>query len=140
MSDMVSLDDYRDGDKRLKSGHLDAVKDGLKARGTKARRAVSFDRSEFGRLLALYSEQVAAGHWKDYAVDALPGQALFSVYRSAYENPDFVVAKQIAASGKGREFVVYDGPKRVARHESLTEVLKHFDPLRERARFRLKSF
>jgi len=51
MSDIVSLDDYRDGDKRLKSGHLDAVKDGLKARGTKARRAVSFDRSEFGRLL-----------------------------------------------------------------------------------------
>ena len=51
-----------------------------------------------------------------------------------------MVAKQIAASGKGREFVVYDGPKRVARHASLTEVLKHFDPLRERARFRLKSF
>ena len=140
MSDIVSLDDYRDSKKTLKSGHLDAVKDGLKAKGTKARKYVSFDRMVLGRLLSLYSEQVAAGHWKDYAIDALPGQALFSVYRSAYENPDFVVAKQIAASGKGREFVVYDGPKRVARHDTLTEVLKHFDPLRERARLRLQSF
>ena len=140
MSDVVSLKDYRESKKTLKSGHLDAVKDGLKARGNKGRKHVSFDRMELGRLLSLYSEQVAAGHWKDYAIDALPGQALFSVYRSAYENPDFVVAKQVSANGKGREFVVYHGPKRVARHETLSEVLKHFDPLRERARLRLQSF
>ena len=140
MSDIVSLKDYRESKKTLKSGHLDAVKDGLKARGNKGRKHVSFDRMELGRLLSLYSEQVAAGHWKDYAIDALPGQALFSVYRSAYENPDFVVAKQIAANGKGREFVVYQGPKRVMRSETLAEVLRHFEPLRERARLRLRSF
>lgn len=140
MSDIVSLDDYRDGKKALKSGHLDAVKGGLRVRGSKGRRPVSFDRMELSKLLALYSEQVAAGHWKDYAIDALPGQALFSVYRSAYENPDFVVAKQIAPNGKGREFVVYQGPNRVARNDALTDVLKHFEPLRERARLRLQSF
>lgn len=140
MSDIVSLKDYRDGKKALKTGHLDAVKDGLRARGSKGRRPVSFDRTELSKLLALYSEQVAAGHWKDYAIDALPGQALFSVYRSAYENPDFVVAKQIAANGKGREFVVYQGARRVARNDALADVLKHFEPLRERARLRLQSF
>lgn len=140
MSDIVSLKDYRDGKKALKTGHLDAVKDGLRVRGSKGRRPVSFDRTELSKLLALYSEQVAAGHWKDYAIDALPGQALFSVYRSAYENPDFVVAKQIAANGKGREFVVYQGARRVARNDALADVLKHFEPLRERARLRLQSF
>ena len=35
MNDVVSLQDYRDGkQKALKTGHLDAVKDGLRARGT----------------------------------------------------------------------------------------------------------
>ena len=116
------------------------AEDGLRARGSKRRRPVSFDRGELSTLLSLYSEQVAAGHWRDYAIDSLPGQALFSVYRSAYENPDFVVAKQIAANGKGREFVVYQGPKRVMRSETLAEVLRHFEPLRERARLRLRSF
>ena len=140
MSDVVSLKEFRENKKTLKTRHLDAVKGGLRARGSKGRRPVSFDRLELSKLLALYSEQVAAGHWKDYAIDALPGQALFSVYRSAYENPDFVVAKQIAANGKGREFVVYQGPNRVARHEVLADVLKHFEPLRERARLRLQSF
>ena len=141
MNDVVSLQDYRDGkQKALKTGHLDAVKDGLRARGNKRRRPVSFDRGELSTLLSLYSEQVAAGHWRDYAIDSLPGQALFSVYRSAYENPDFVVAKQIAGNGKGREFVVYQGPKRVIRSETLAEVLRHFEPLRERARLRLRSF
>ena len=141
MTDVVSLQDYRDDKARpLKSGHLDAVKDGLRARGNKRRRPVSFDRGELSTLLRLYSEQVAAGHWRDYAIDSLPGQALFSVYRSAYENPEFVVAKQAAASGKGREFVVYQGPKRLLRSKALADVLRQFDPLRERARLRLRSF
>ena len=140
MNDVVSLQDYRDGkQKALKTGHLDAVKDGLRARGASGG-GQYLSTGELSTLLSLYSEQVAAGHWRDYAIDSLPGQALFSVYRSAYENPDFVIAKQIAANGKGREFVVYQGPKRVMRSETLAEVLRHFEPLRERARLRLRSF
>ena len=51
-----------------------------------------------------------------------------------------MVAKQIATNGKGREFVVYQGARRVARNDALADVLKHFEPLRERARLRLQSF
>ena len=137
MNDVVSLQDYRDGkQKALKTGHLDAVKDGLRARGNKRRRPVSFDRGELSTLLSLYSEQVAAGHWRDYAIDSLPGQALFSVYRSAYE-PDFVVAKQIAANGKGREFVVYQGQSGSCAAAAKSCAISS---LRERARLRLRSF
>ena len=58
-------------------------------RGKRQAKVLFFDRQEFSRLIALYSAQVAHGNWRDYAVDFLPGQALFSVYRHAHESPSF---------------------------------------------------
>ena len=80
---------------------------------------VCFDRQEFSSLLALYSAEVAKGNWRDYAVDFLPGQALFSVYRHAHEAPIFTVSKQVQPSGKGREYLLFAGPRRLARRQTL---------------------
>lgn len=44
-------------------------------------RNVFFDRPELDRILRFYGRMVAAGEWRDYAMDALPDRALFSVYR-----------------------------------------------------------
>ncbi len=55
---------------------------------------VFFERLELDRLLRFYGRMVAAGEWRDYALDALPDCALFSVYRRASEVPLFQIEKR----------------------------------------------
>lgn len=54
---------------------------------------VSFDRRELRLLLDLYGAKVAAGEWRDYAIDFSPAMAMFSVYRRASETPLYRVEK-----------------------------------------------
>ena len=46
-----------------------------------------FDRRELMTILNLYGRMVAAGEWRDYAMDFLKDKAVFSVYRRASEYP-----------------------------------------------------
>ena len=54
---------------------------------------VMFDRRELMTILNLYSRMVAAGEWKDYAIDSLKDCAVFSVFRRASETPLFRIEK-----------------------------------------------
>lgn len=49
---------------------------------------VGFDREELGRILDLYGRMVAAGLWRDYAMDLGRDAAVFSAFRRATERPD----------------------------------------------------
>src|SRR5580700_7970200 len=55
---------------------------------------VSFDRSELNRILALYGRMVAAGEWRDYAMDFLNEAAVFSIFRRSAEMPLFRIEKR----------------------------------------------
>ena len=44
-----------------------------------------FTRIELNLILRLYGRMVAAGEWRDYAIDLLKDRAVFSVYRRACE-------------------------------------------------------
>lgn len=57
---------------------------------------VAFDRAELTRILDLYGRMVAAGHWKDYAMDMGRDAAVFSAYRRAAERPEFRIEKRPA--------------------------------------------
>ena len=89
------------------------------------RRIVSFDRRELSRLLNLYSMRVASGEWRDYAIDFLPGMAIFSIFRHTAEQPLFAIAK-VPESNPGR-YRVYNGPRKLAHSDSLEDVLAVFD-------------
>lgn len=54
---------------------------------------VSFDRRELQAILGLYGRMVAAGEWRDYAIDFLKEQAVFSVFRRASEAPLYRIEK-----------------------------------------------
>lgn len=54
---------------------------------------VSFDRRELRLLLDLYGSKVAAGEWRDYAIDFSPAKAVFSVFRRASETPLYRIEK-----------------------------------------------
>ena len=54
---------------------------------------VTFSRREFRRILDLYGRKVAAGEWRDYAIDFLKDRAVFSVFRRASEVPIYRIEK-----------------------------------------------
>jgi hypothetical protein len=54
---------------------------------------VTFNRRELDRLLRLYGRKVAAGEWRDYAIDFLKDRAVFSVFRRACEVPIYRIEK-----------------------------------------------
>jgi len=54
---------------------------------------VTFDRRELDRILNLYGRMVAAGEWRDYAIDFLKDRAVFSIFRRASEVPIYRIEK-----------------------------------------------
>ena len=54
---------------------------------------VTFSRRELDRILGLYGRMVAAGEWRDYAIDFLKDRAVFSVFRRTSEVPIYRIEK-----------------------------------------------
>lgn len=89
---------------------------------------VFFDRRELEALLRLYGRMVAAGEWRDYAVDGLREAAVFSVYRRAADNPLYRIEKRPAlARRQGAWAVIGEGGHILKRGHELAQVLKVFD-------------
>ncbi len=93
---------------------------------------VFFDRRELNQLLGLYGRMVAAGHWRDYAIDGLAEAAVFSIFRHASETPLYRIEKHPAlARRQGAWRILAHGGLVVKRGHDLAQVLRLFD----RARF-----
>ncbi|MTD94924.1 DUF2794 domain-containing protein [Hyphomicrobium sp. xq] len=56
-------------------------------------RCITFTRHELMAILAVYGRKVAAGEWRDYAIDLGRDKAVFSVFRRASEVPLFRIEK-----------------------------------------------
>jgi hypothetical protein len=56
-------------------------------------RLTAFNRHELSAILAVYGRKVAAGEWRDYAIDLHRDTAVFSVFRRASECPLFRIEK-----------------------------------------------
>lgn len=61
---------------------------------------VGFERAELMRILDLYGRMVAAGEWRDYAMDFTRQAATFAAFRRAAERPQARVEKRPALRGK----------------------------------------
>jgi hypothetical protein len=55
---------------------------------------VFFTRRELDQILRVYGRKVAAGEWRDYAIDFGRDRAVFSVFRHTSEVPLFRIEKQ----------------------------------------------
>ena len=54
---------------------------------------VAFNRLELNDILNVYGRRVAAGDWRDYAIDMGRESAVFSVFRRASEVPIYRIEK-----------------------------------------------
>jgi len=61
---------------------------------------VGFERVELTRILDLYGRMVAAGEWRDYAMDFSKDYAAFAAFRRTAEVPQMRVEKRPALRGK----------------------------------------
>jgi hypothetical protein len=61
---------------------------------------VGFDRDELQHILDLYGRMVAAGKWRDYAIDLGRDRAVFSAFRRAAERPEYRIVKDPSLRNK----------------------------------------
>jgi hypothetical protein len=86
---------------------------------------VGFDRRELHTILNLYGRKVAAGDWRDYAIDFLKDRALFSVYKRTSERPLYVIEKNPRLRHKqGQYMVTIEDGRVLKRGHELETVLR----------------
>lgn len=89
---------------------------------------VTFDRIELRAILNLYGRMVAAGEWRDYAMDFERDRAVFSVYRRSSEVPLYRILKEPAlARRQGAYSVVAASGRVLKRGPELDRVLRVLD-------------
>ncbi|WP_170002307.1 DUF2794 domain-containing protein [Pseudopontixanthobacter vadosimaris] len=68
---------------------------------------IAFGRDELQRILDLYGRMVAAGQWRDYAMDFTRDAALFDAFRRAAERPQTRIEKRPSLRGKQGMWTLY---------------------------------
>lgn len=85
---------------------------------------IGFDRVELTRILDVYGRMVAAGHWKDYAIELGRDAAIFAAFRRAAERPEFRIEKHPALRNRqGMWALVGEAGQVVKRGHELGPVL-----------------
>ena len=83
-----------------------------------------FERPELMHILDLYGRMVAAGHWRDYAMDFHRDVAIFSAFRRTAERPEYRIEKRPALrSRQGMWALVSEAGAISKRGDELTNVL-----------------
>ncbi len=89
---------------------------------------VAFHRTELSQILKVYGRMVAAGEWRDYAMDFGKETATFSIFRRMGEVPMYRVTKTPKLARKQGAWAVVSGQGLILkRGHDLDSVLKVFD-------------
>jgi hypothetical protein len=85
---------------------------------------VAFDRHELSKLFDLYGRFVAAGLFRDYAIDMNREAAVFSAFERATDRPDVQIVKQPELAHKQGVFALLNRDGTVLRRgQELRSVL-----------------
>jgi hypothetical protein len=85
---------------------------------------IGFDRPELLRILDLYGRMVAAGEWRDYAMDFSREAANFCAFRRAAERPQARIEKRPALRGRQGMWTLFgEGGQILKRGHELAGVL-----------------
>jgi len=90
---------------------------------------VSFTRTELNLILRVYGFQVAAGEWRDYAIDMMRERAVFSVFRHTSDVPLYRIEKNPKlARRQGAFSIVAASGHILKRGRDLAQVLRVLEP------------
>ena len=68
---------------------------------------VGFERAELTRILDLYGRMVAAGEWRDYAMDFTRDAAVFAAFRRTADVPQMRLEKRPALRAKQGQWTLF---------------------------------
>lgn len=89
-----------------------------------------FHRRELHLILNVYGRMVSTGIWKDYAIDTLKDEAVFSIFKRSTEMPVYRIVKQPALAHKqGVWRITSISGQILKRGKDLAALLKYFDKL-----------
>jgi Protein of unknown function (DUF2794) len=96
--------------------------------GLQSASTTAFNRQELNDILTVYGRMVAAGEWRDYALDMGRDAAVFSVFRRTSEVPLYRIEKTPKLARKQGAFsVVAAGGLVLKRGHDLKRVLGVFE-------------
>ncbi|GIL01493.1 MAG: hypothetical protein BroJett030_13920 [Alphaproteobacteria bacterium] len=122
------LDETEDEQPVRVAGQTDNVIRFDPAKRGKPGELVSFTRRELDQILRIYGHKVAAGEWRDYAIDMLKDRAVFSVFRRSTEVPLYLIEKNPRLARRQGAYCVTSAAGHVLRRgQELAGVLKFFD-------------
>ena len=88
----------------------------------------TFHRDELREILNLYGRKVAAGEWRDYAIDFARDRAVFSIFRRAAETPLYRIEKDPKLAARQGAFSVSNAAGLILkRGHDLARVLQVLD-------------
>ncbi len=94
----------------------------------KTHEPIFFHRLELDQIMGVYGRMVAAGEWRDYALNMHKDRAVFSIFKRAAEMPIYRVEKQPAlARRQGAYSIVSAEGVILKRGHELKSVLAFFD-------------
>ncbi len=94
----------------------------------KPERLIAFDRHELQIIMGLYGRMVAAGEWRDYAMDFSRDKAVFSIFRRTSEMPLYRIVKDPELRLKqGMYCVLAPGGLILKRGQELAQVIRVID-------------
>lgn len=95
---------------------------------TQSKRPICFDRQELNTILNVYGRRVAAGEWRDYALDMEKDRAVFSIFRRSSEMPIYRIEKNPKLARRQGAFSVISASGQILkRGTDLRRVLSVFD-------------
>ncbi|MEK9800639.1 MAG: DUF2794 domain-containing protein [Alphaproteobacteria bacterium] len=95
----------------------------------KHRQQLYFSRPELSAILSAYSARVAAGEWRDYALDHQHGMAMFSIFRHTHETPLFVIEKRQRHPKEKAQFLLRDRARVLCKSSAVSDIINHFAKL-----------
>ena len=85
----------------------------------------SFHKTELNLILSVYAQKVSQGHWKDYAIDHGKYTAVFSIYRSTFENAFLRIIKS-KNKEKDIAFTLIDfNNKKIKQSKNLSDITRY---------------
>jgi hypothetical protein len=112
----------------LRAAHRSPARTDTGSGGGFTQAQVRFDKRELFQILTVYGRMVAAGEWRDYALDFLSDVAIFSVFRRSSEMPLYTVQKNPKLRSRQGQYSVIDAAGHILkRGHELTNVLHVFD-------------
>jgi hypothetical protein len=112
----------------LRPSHAGEITRITSSTSTRSQRPVCFDRSELNIILNVYGRRVAAGEWRDYALDMEKDRAVFSIFRRSSEMPIYRIEKNPKLARKQGAFSVISASGQILkRGHELHRVLSVFN-------------